>query len=667
MREQDFRLLIGSEPFDPAERPPAARQAGVRATIVQFRAALTKPDVDRLRTAYGLALDRYIPNLAYLERLAPDQLANVQADFHVRTCIPLDPALKLDPSIAELPSPPKEFDAILFDDADPAAAESALTAAGARDVVAADGHVLFALDDPARLTQIATSDEIVWIEPVQPLATHDVEGAQAIQSGTVGPNAATIWARGLHGEGQVVNVIDDGPVPINHCFFTDVAPNPAGPSHRKLLAMISESGTTPTNHATMVAGIVAGDDRANPGAHPNRGGAWAAKLVVNSMRDKKKPHSRTFFELLDRGKRAGAFIHTNSWGQVQTGTLGWYSKDAQDADRFSWVNEHHLVVAAGSNTTEREDPDNPSSRIVPGVNGPPGTAKNTLCVAAAKAVPAAMERGSGVDGPTKDKRRKPEIMAVGCGFRTAQHGTPCGTKLANPCATSFATPNVAAAAALVRQYFTEGWYPSGTRGGHAGVTPSGALIKAVLLNSTVDMTGERDTANPQDTSRKHGYPSNAEGWGLVRLDRALHFHGGPRRLLVNDVVRAVGMASHERRTHTFRVDSSDQQLKVTLVWTDPPPSEHGFQFPNRNLIEVDLVDPNTTEYMSNNLEFGVTTADDPSRDLTNNVQMFVFDSPAVGDWTIKLRTEYIQSDDKVVRQGYALVVSGAVNTKRQFF
>jgi len=663
-REQDFRLLIGREPFDPADRPPAAaaaRQAGVQATIVQFRAALTKPDVDRLRAEYDLALDRYFPNLAYLERLAPETLERVRADFHVRTCISLDPALKLDPAIAELPSPPREFVATLFNDADAAAAEAALTAAGAGDVAMADGDAHFTLDDPAHLTEVATSEEILWIEPVQPLAVRN-PNAQAIQSGTVGPNGNPIWDRGLHGEGQVINVIDDGPIPLDHCFFADPAVPQAGPSHRKIVSMVSESGAAPTDHATYVAGILAGDDRGNPGAHPHRGGAWAAKLAVNNMRDKRHPHLRRFFDLLDRGKRAGAFIHTNSWGLVQTGTLGWYNKDAQDADRFSWNNERHLVIAAGSNTLEHQKPDDNTSPLVPGVNAPPGTAKNTLCVAAAKAIPNAMERGSGVDGPTKDKRRKPEIMAVGCGFRTARRGTPCTVALDTQCATSFATPNAAAAAALVRQYFVEGWYPTGKPGDQLGTTPSGALIKAVLLNSTVDMTAERD-----GTTQKHGYPSNAEGWGLIRLNRALYFAAGPRKLLVNDIPRIIGMDSYSRRSHSLYVVSSNEQLKVTLVWTDPPPSEHGFQHPNRNLIEVDIEDPHGNEFMSNNFEFGVTVGDDPTRDLANNVHMFVFDAPAVGEWTVKLRTEAVQTDEDPRRLPYALVATGDLNIKRKFY
>ncbi len=40
-----------------------------------------------------------------------------------------------------------------------------------------------------------------------------------------------------------------------------------------------------------------------------------------------------------------------------------------------------------------------------------------------------------------------------------------------------AAPLVAAAALIVRQYFEEGFYPSGARDNGAGFSPSGALVK----------------------------------------------------------------------------------------------------------------------------------------------------------------------------------------------
>ncbi len=43
------------------------------------------------------------------------------------------------------------------------------------------------------------------------------------------------------------------------------------------------------------------------------------------------------------------------------------------------------------------------------------------------------------------------------------------------------TPVVAGAVALVRQYFVEGWYPTGAAVAANAYTPSGPLLKAVML------------------------------------------------------------------------------------------------------------------------------------------------------------------------------------------
>src|SRR5581483_9074866 len=59
-----------------------------------------------------------------------------------------------------------------------------------------------------------------------------------------------------------------------------------------------------------------------------------------------------------------------------------------------------------------------------------------------------------------------------------------GTLLDDPISgTSFASAAAAGSALLVRQYFTDGFYPSGARNSSNTFTPSNALVKAVLINS----------------------------------------------------------------------------------------------------------------------------------------------------------------------------------------
>jgi hypothetical protein len=249
--QQDFRLMVSPEPFDPAEAVPA-EAGGPQATIVQFAALLSEPDIARVKAAYGLRLDRFIPNLAYLERLDAPTADRVRADFLVRAVSPFPQASKLSSDIPA--TAPLDLIAVLFDDADPDAVSATLATTGAHDLATADDRefggrlrLRLTLDDTSKVAQVAAVDDITWLEPVPTISTNDVEAFQTIQSGTTGPQAGTIWDHQLHGEGQVINITDEGKLKINHCFFADTPPNTPGPTHRKVLAVFDDSGLPGAN------------------------------------------------------------------------------------------------------------------------------------------------------------------------------------------------------------------------------------------------------------------------------------------------------------------------------------------------------------------------------------------------------------------------------------
>ena len=111
---------------------------------------------------------------------------------------------------------------------------------------------------------------------------------------------------------------------------------------------------------------------------------------------------------------------------------------------------------------------------------------------------------------------------------------------------------------LVRQYFRRGFYPSGSPWPQHSFVPTGALLKAIVINSTVDLTGTT------------GYPSNQEGWGRLLLDDALYFAGDERRLWLRDVRHAEGLATGEVDTYHVRVVDGSQPLAITLAFMDQP-------------------------------------------------------------------------------------------------
>ena len=140
-------------------------------------------------------------------------------------------------------------------------------------------------------------------------------------------------------------------------------------------------------------------------------------------------------------------------------------------------------------------------------------------------------------GPTADGRIKPELLAPGQYIVSARSngagGAHCGSGVAptestgnngallSMAGTSMATPVMAGNAALVRQYFQEGFYPSGAANGADAMTPTAATVKAILINSGVKLTGEIDLGNNGTWITLDAIPSIFQGFGAVRLNQAL--------------------------------------------------------------------------------------------------------------------------------------------------
>ena len=87
------------------------------------------------------------------------------------------------------------------------------------------------------------------------------------------------------------------------------------------------------------------------------------------------------------------------------------------------------------------------------------------------------------------------------------------------------TPVVAGSAALLRQYFTDGFWPSGAANPADAFVPSAALLRAVLIGGAVAIDGMEDnTGLPVDPP-----PSSRQGFGRLDLGaRAGPAQGRPR-------------------------------------------------------------------------------------------------------------------------------------------
>lgn len=666
---QSYEISLGGYKFDPLAGEPRLKEnlriapgPSVPAYyVVQFSKSLNREERERVKRAYGLRLNEYVPNLAYLEKLSVEALAALRQSPWYRASIPYHPAFKIDPTIGRRvfvtpqrkSAPGFHLFVQLFPEASMDTATRKLIALGASRLRQFDDsknrgrkRVRVHVANRGQIEAIAMMEEVQWIEEQGDISIDNATSAAVVQSDTA--LQTPIYNQGLRGEGQVVGLID-ATLDMNHCFFND-AVNPIGPAHRKVVGYRQDTaatfaapvGCTP-GHGTHTGGTVAGQSA----IAGNNGVAMNARLTYGDLFDLTfAGGTRSFLTYLSLARDDGAFIHSNSWSDKSTTN---YTVDSQDLDTFTWNNEDQLVIVSSSNNIDT------NSDLVadsPSPVRPPWTSKNGLPVAASAQAPNQTSVNNGGLGPTNDGRRKPEIYAPGGGINSAQAGTNCG--LQGCTGSSMATPAVAAAAALARQYYTEGFYPAGVRQTDNAFTPSGALLKATLLNSTRDMNGNDafGVAAPLN-----GYPSNLEGWGRLVLDDTLFFAGDARNLRVWDYRNAEGVLTGESRTHMINVLTNTQPLKITLTWMEPPPTAASFANPVTNNLDLVVTSPDGTQtFIGNDFNAGVTPGNSGvAADNLNNVEMVLINAPAPGAWTVTVTGTAVNQGNPY--QGFALATT----------
>ena len=631
------RLQLKAGTIDPLAAPAAAPEGsspggGVR--IVQFRTAIEPSVLDQVR-ALGVELLGYLPDRAYVVRVPAGTADRLAALPNVRWTGEVRPEWKIAPDLGtrSFVDPDRriggrmDVTADLFPGEDATALTEAVRSTGAevRSIARFSDVVrLRVRADRSQVDSIARIPGIAWIEEAAEITSRNETTKWVIQDNI--PDTTPVWDAGLHGEGQVIGHID-GRIDMNSCWFRDEVDNTPGPGHRKVIAYRSNSGLGADSHGTHTAGTSAGDQAPVNGVSDYNGMAWAAKISHGNSGDISGSGTRVsnLYDYLAAAHDDGARVHTNSWGD--DGTVQ-YTTWSQDIDRFSYEFEDSLVLFAITNGSSLKTPEN---------------AKNVVAVGASQNGTASGNHCSGGRGPTNDGRRKPEIYAPGCSIVSARNSTDCLTRSST--GTSMACPAVTGAGAIVRQYFEQGWYPSGTAVQDDALVPSGALVKATLLNSTVDMTGVA------------GYPSDTEGWGRLLLENALYLDGDARTLSVMaDVRNAEGLATGQQAEHPLVVHDGTQTLKITVAWTEPPAALLAATA-TINDLDLEVVSPGGTLYRGNFVDpSSGLSLPDGTKDAINNLEMVVIDSPQTGEWTVRVVGAAVNEGT----QGFAAVASGGV-------
>ncbi len=569
-----FRLDLGGQRFDPVYSAPASTRevsAGEDWQLVQFDGPVKPEWIDGLRDA-GLDVAQYVHPYSYVVWGSGAQRASAATAAHVRWSGAFAAEFRLHPDQRSLGPAVRQTVALVSRHADAAMWQADLAARGGTLVSATplDTHfVVIEFDAPG--SAYADIAAIPGVYTVQAVPTDggprgEMSGQSIVGGYGAGPTYTVVpgypaWlaALGYDGDGVITAVVDGG----------------VRTTHQDLASQISPcvtAGGSPTtcttsndNHGTHVASAIAGIGTPTallngfirgqgiaPGAkvvqqrYGSFLGGGSGGMIANGM-----------LTIYKESSLSSAVLTNNSWGPGST-PVGYniptqqVDMVARDANPDVPGNQEILNVWSVMNGNG-----DGGGACAPSALGSPDEAKNLFAIGSTK-----MQNGSGVQqtsifdissnsahGNACDGRRRPDLVAPGCstdsatGTSNTSYGFMCGTSMASPVVTG-------AAAVFIEKY----------RAGHAGATPSPALVKAAFTAVATDLEGFRDADN-----RVMGHrPDRFQGYGRIDLDATVNSPDPMFSIDQSDVFTTTGQAW----TRTLTAADPSRPVRVMLAWTD---------------------------------------------------------------------------------------------------
>jgi hypothetical protein len=667
---------------------------GQRYLVAIVDAALGTEQRRQLEAAGAELLD-YVPVNGYRLRVDPRSIEAVRSLPFVAWLGPLPSHLKVGPRLSSRAGRPDGFETVrvVLSEDEPPDRVIGLLAGLAADAVPSGRRGAWRVQvtlPGARLSnllsRLVSLPEVEAVEPVRPVHLFNQDAVWVHQS-FVGPSPqeTPLFDRGIFGCDQIVAVADTGQ-DYDLCFFSDpvkgsppisacaAVPCPAGTpdtAQRKNIIYYNWSGTPtgdddtcpatigPSGHGTHTSGSVAGDSSpyadcstfATPGRNGGDGQAPGAKLVIQELGDGLEylnERAGTMWNLVEVAYQNGARIHSNSWGGACHDIFGTclagctmpYDSMARDADLAMWTYPDMLIVTSAGNAGDFCAP--------PISIGTPAVAKSPLVVGSLGHGNSAIVPSSfSSPGPVFDGRLKPTLAAQGEFTVSAASDANPNSSNCGSCSldgTSMAAPTVSGLAALVREYYTRGFYVSGHRDPAQGINPSAALVKATMVDGSV----AQGSASPD--------PDFKSGFGRALLGSTLAFDDSSFQLRVVD--HAEGLVTGGVVTRAYDVGEGTP-FRATLAWSDYPGALNA-AVARVNELMLEVIDPTGTVWFRT-IDLGsglpAQTSDPVAlHDSLNVVERLVFETPVAGRWIVRVRGVNVAWGP----QPFALVVRGAL-------
>jgi len=522
------------------------------------------------------------------------------------------------------------------------------------------------------LPKLASLPSIRWLEYASPMPGLDGERETQIIAHNLN-NSKPItgyktWLSniGLSGRDVVITICDTG-VDANQSNNTNGHSDLRGRQIKFIDYTNGRYLTDTDGHGTHVAGICVGNAGSNmKEENPpddflwGQGIAPASRYVTQNALFGRWPPT-DWGNLTRDAVNAGANIMNNSWydggphGSGYTASARRFDQLCRDPISNSTGSDiNNLIIIFSAGNAGR----NGTSSITP-----PHEAKNPIIVGNSSTYRPNLGnndiRGltrSSSRGPAKDGRILPTIVAPGTNVSSAWSPTGNVIDWGNPIpntsekymfgtGTSMAAPHVSGCCALLVE-----WWKKRTN----GKIPSLALLKAILINSALDIAG--GSSGRPDGSRLDHIPNNDQGWGLVNLKEI--FKNGDIRIFSDQ--KNPFTATGEEHSIQVKPSNTNQEIRITLVWTDAP----GATDANPSLVndlDLEVVELATDKtYKGNNFSDG-HSIEGGDFDNLNNIECVYIKNPT-GTYEINVIASNIAGNARppfnmTPLQDYVLVMS----------
>ena len=428
----------------------------------------------------------------------------------------------------------------------------------------------------------------------------------------------------LNGQGMIARVWDGGTVRRTHNLLSG-----------RVTTVDDVSGTSYSNHATHVTGTVIASDASATA----KGMAFQATArTFNWTNDESEALSEVLGGMLISNHSYGVPI-TNGTNILPSWYIGAYTEDARAWDEIAYLSPYYLPVKSAGNSG---GDNNNSEPIAFGYDKLTGnkTAKNALIIANANDANVTNDgvlvsvsiNGSSSQGPTDDRRIKPDITGNGTGVTSTT--STSNTSTGSLSGTSMSSPNVAGTLLLLQQY-------------HNNLTNS--FMKAATLKGLACHTA--------DDAGAVG-PDPRFGWGLLNAKFAAQTLANNG---LNSWISEETLIQSATFTKTVFATGLDP-LIASITWTDVPGEANNGDRPVNdptpalvNDLDIRITKDGITYYpwrLQSNPALSATRNSDNNVD---NVEIIKIDFPTPGEYEITVSHKGTLVSNQ---QDYSLVITG---------